>query len=186
VNPCAEFFAANCGADVAALLQHVPDAAAWEALSASPHSPGPVDGGERVVRVVYSPIHVDAQTGQLKPSVVDEASSRGCSVQREAHCPIPAVWDMGERIAAEKTAQEPAKPRAVQAVTVLAVAAVRALQAGGKRAVAVYDTALPDNIAHADVCVLTPGRQERRSARAQLFELALKGLQDARSRGLTQ
>lgn len=179
VNPCAEFFAQNGQAELASLLQVESSALAWEALTASPYSPGPVEDAEQVIRLVYHPIHVDLSTGDLKPSVVDEASSWGCSVQREHFCSRRDAWHMGARVARAKTEENPAKPRAVYAIALLSVAAVRGLQVSKKRGAAVYDTALPSNIAHADVCVVSPGRQERRSIRAQLYELACQGLEVA-------
>lgn len=177
MNPCEEFFASHSQVELATLLQAEPNALAWEVLKASAYSPGPVADVEKVIRLVYHPVHVDVQTGELKPSVVDEASSWGCSVQREGICSIEEAWKMGDAFAAAKTAELPGNPRSVHAVAVLRVEQIRLLNIQSRRGAAVYDTALPNNIAHADICVVVGGRQERRSIRSQLFELALAGYQ---------
>jgi len=132
-----------------------------------------------VLRVVFNPIHIDPETGDFKPSVIAEAMKWGCSVQRETHCDEQAAWALGERMADEKSQAAPDKPRAVHALAVLDVADLRRIaDEKGTRAVAVYDTAKVDNLAHADVCVIHPNRSAQRAARADLFELARKGRKD--------
>jgi hypothetical protein len=175
VNPCLQFFKTCVEGEVAGLLQNQPDAVVWEQMTASDFSPGPVQVPELLIRLVYHPIHVDAETGELKPSVVAEASSWGCSVQRETYCPEEHAWRLGEQQARAKSEASPDKPRQVHAITVLDVAKLRGLVQGEKRALAVYDTALPDNSAHSDVFVIVAGKQQGRSARAQLFEWARLG-----------
>jgi len=176
VNPCQEFFKICAGDEVARLLQARSDAAAWEELTASEHSPGPVQNSELVIRLVYHPIHVDAETGDLKPSVIAEASSWGCSVQREVHCPVERAWKLGEDLARARSEANPGSPRKVHAIAVLEVAKLRSLITEGKRALGVYDTALLENSAHADIYVIVAGKKEGRSVRAQLFEWARQGI----------
>ena len=48
----------------------------------SQHSPGPVQSGETLARMVCSPMHVHRKRKELKPSFFDHAFSFGLSVQR--------------------------------------------------------------------------------------------------------
>ena len=111
MNACLDFFEEGHGDQTAARLQAMSNPAQWELLQASRFSPGVVSNEESLIRLVFHPIHVDTETGELKPSVVSDASSWGCSVQREKHCPLDKALEIGKEIANAKTANAPGSTR---------------------------------------------------------------------------
>lgn len=176
---CRAFFEANHGSPrLVELLQAEPNRVAWETLTASKYSPGVVTSDERLSRIVISPTHVDRETGEIKPTeFFQDARDKGCSTDRLAFCSLEDSIKLGEKRA---LAWNRANPHAItqrQAVASVSldVVRLRAIVAGGVRAYGVYDTALEEHKAHADICQLVRGSskdQAVRSARAQLFDLA--------------
>jgi hypothetical protein len=80
---CLDFFKINASnADKCKLLQDNPQQALdWElACSASEYSPGRVQDCEILHRQIFHPIHLDDETGKLKPAAFDDASNKGLSV----------------------------------------------------------------------------------------------------------
>lgn len=114
-------------------------AAAARAQSVQPTlSPGIVTPEETLARFVTDH-HFDHDAGIPKPSLFSHAGSIGMSITRI------------ERAGAEKLADQQNRAKYLGYVTV-SCKAVRALLWESERMFAVYDTALPDNTAHADVC----------------------------------
>lgn len=171
-NPCLDFFAINAtNNDVATVLQKQASPIAWEQMSASDHSPGPVCDGEIVYRQILHPIHIDVETKKLKPTAFADAADKGMSVERVAHKSLDDIQQSGRDRAAAQRKNPKNSERRLFAVAELHSIDIRAIVVdGGKRALAVYDTAECDNPAHADVYQIIPGRQSFRSARSQLFD----------------
>ena len=173
-NECMAFFKLNSNKpDLVKLLQKSPAAEAWEKLTASEHSPGPVNDEETLCRQIFSPIHVDADTQQLKPTAFDDASNKGLSTDRLAFCDLEAVKTTGVRRAEESNQGLSAdKQRALHSVALINTRDIRLITYDIKRAFGVYDTGLPHNQFHADVCQLAIGKQAGRSVRSKLIDLA--------------
>jgi hypothetical protein len=181
-DECRIFFELNAKNPKKVELLQLQDARVeWENLSASSYSSHPVHIDENLARVVFNPIHVDAETGGLKPSAVSDVKDKGCSVNRLSFISIVQSIADAQAIAALKNKQYPERPtRRVCGVAKLAVSDVRSISVGDMtRAFGVYDTALENNRSHADICQLVSekNKQQSRSARLQLFELVNRGLQ---------
>lgn len=176
-NPCRDFFAINVeNGDVAKKLQDNSSAVQWEQLSASDHSPGPVRNDEVLYRQILHPIHVDLVSKTLKPTAFNDVSDKGMSVERLTYKSLEAIRQSGRDRAAAQRNNPKNADRQLFAVAELHSVEIRSIVVdGGKRGLAVYDTAQYDNAAHADVCQIVKGRQSGRSVRSQLID-AVKSL----------
>lgn len=119
---------------------------ACEAHPMSPHSPGVVRDEELVSRFIFSPMHV-TKSGAIKPSLFSHAERQGCSVQRERaenQEVISFVHDFLQVSADHKWL----------GVVSARSGDLRALRIDGvpERPICVYDTAEPNNPAHAEAC----------------------------------
>lgn len=170
-NPCLAFFQAHASdKQKVANLPSTPEAVAWESLTASIDSPGVVRDEELLARLIFSPIHVDAGTGTLTPAAFNDAHDKGLSVERLTYRLLTDVFALGRaRALARREGDAPS--RVLHAVGLFKCAALRAVLHDGVRAVAVYDTALSDNTAHADICALVRAKKAWRSVRSRLIEL---------------
>ncbi len=148
----------------------------WENLTASRHSPGVVNSDESVLRLAFHPIHFDSESQSLKPSAVSDVKDKGLSVDRLRYASREGCIETG-RLRAARATEAGRQPRGVHAVSTLRVKDVRSVVTQGERSFAVYDTALEDNRAHADVCQLAPEGQAGRSARSRLWELCNTSLE---------
>ncbi len=54
-----------------------------EKVRTSEHSPGPVSDGEFLIRHIFSPLHVDAETRTLRPQAFQDLWGAGLSVTRK-------------------------------------------------------------------------------------------------------
>ena len=172
-NPCEEFFEkhADCDEKVKE-LQKLPEALAWEKISASPHSPGIVNPGEVLGRQVTHPTFYDENKQKIKPSWFDDATSRGMSTDRLAYTTTRDIADRAIARAAKWNTDNPTKPpRTFHSIGKLAVDDVRSLTFESTQAFAIYDTALKTNVAHADICLVAASK-EARSLRVSLYEMA--------------
>lgn len=180
-NPCQAFFEQHAHTkNKAEHLQQAGCAVEWEALSASPHSPGPVLNQEHVLRLVINPFHVDPADGSLKPSLMSDVKDKGGSVQRLAHISEEDAIASGHANAEARNAAAPgSQSRSICGTVKLSVQDIRALVVATQaRAFGVFDTAKQTNLSHADIFLIVPSNgQEARSARMQLLALADKGFQ---------
>jgi hypothetical protein len=176
MNPCRDFFCAhlNDSNKVDALIQET-DRIAWEGISASEHSPEPVANGEVLCRQLVQPIHFQ-EDGSINPTAFDDVMNKGLSTDRLKHRDIAESWSEGVERAERHNADFPLKPRReLVALAKFHVAEVRSITSmnTNDRAVAVYDTALQANPAHADVCVVVEKTKEnKRSIRSKLYDVA--------------
>lgn len=171
-----EFFAAH-QADlkkVDALVVEA-DRLSWERERCSGISPGPVRDDETLCRQVVNPVHVE-KDGSLKPTAFDDCMNKGMSVDREAHSDEGAVIARGlarARDTNERNLGSGRDPHDLHAIARFVAGNVRAHRFDGAQSLGVYDTALEDNISHADICMIIPRTtHSKRSVRAHLFELA--------------
>lgn len=175
-NPCREFFEQHAqNPQKVHILRQTGFAYEWEALSASKHSPSPVKDEEIVVRLILNPIHIDLETGTLKPTAVTDVKDKGCSVDRLRHTSIDDSVNAGRKNAEAKNLSNPGKERrTVCGTAVLNAKEIRNITVNERtKAFCIYDTALELNKSHADVCQVVSDRgQEARSARLQLLQLA--------------
>jgi hypothetical protein len=169
---CREFFKNNEGnPEKCKLLQEDPDQALkWEnTSSASDHSPGRVGDEEVLHRQVFHPIHVDQETGKIKPELFDDASNKGMSVNRAKYIARQSLNEKGCAKAEQDRTRKPDRQYLGFAST--ACGDVRRIFSTANRAFCVFDTALADDISHADVCQIVRGKKEGRSARSKLYDL---------------
>jgi hypothetical protein len=172
-NPCCEFFDVNKDSnDIVKLLQKQPDRYFWERnCSASILSPGWVSSIETVARMIFTP-HWNAIDSKPTPNAVEDVANKGLSVDRLTHVSLQYVHEQA-LLAEEKARDRPAeKPRRLEAVMWLRVERVRSVRVGEQQVFGVFDTALPENKAHADVCTMViANKQVQRSARESLYQL---------------
>jgi hypothetical protein len=172
---CREFFELHSGnREKVKELQKLPEKTLiWETESASEHSPGPVKNDEVLCRQVMQPLHVDLESKTLRPTAFEDAANKGLSIERIQFRSVEEIMASGvERIAARANAASGARNESLFALAKLNASRVRAIVAGdGKRAFGIYDTALPENRAHGDVCQLLGGKQIGRSIRSQLIDV---------------
>lgn len=182
-NPCQAFFEKNAQTEnKSAELVKSGVAIGLEALSASPHSPGPVENEEHVLRLVVNPIHINLEDGSLKPTLMSDVKLRGASVQRLAYIFRDTVIDMGRQNAERKNAGagNTGQERSVYGTVELSVKDIREVVIATKdRAFGVFDTAKQLDPSHADVFLIVSDGQGARSARLQLMVLANRGFQAA-------
>lgn len=144
-----------------------------EHCTVSDHSPGSVADDENVRRLVFSPLHLNTD-GSFTPAAFQDAANKGASVDRVAFCSDAETHSRGIAKAECKRASGNDSVRYVGFATA-SVAHVRAIrvatQAGSeRRAFGVYDSAIPENIAHADLCQASGfDKAARRSIRESLW-----------------
>lgn len=150
---------------------------ACEAEPCSPHSPGPVSNDEEIAFLLIDPGHYDAERRTVMPDAFRELTTRDLSVVR-AH--------LATRAEVEKTKQDliargadriPPSLRSVDEVCIAKVEEVRAADPKLGRLLALYDTGLHDNPAHASIftssLVLTDKRM-RKAARERIHGVMTK------------
>lgn len=118
-----------------------------EKFRMSTHSPGVVEDSERFARFVFSPIQVDKK-GKVKPNSFSHVHSRGCSIQRESHANDDEILALVNLVLNGKD------DRAWKGVIFGKCQDMRSIvtDAANLRAVCAYDTANPENPAHAELC----------------------------------
>ena len=68
----------------------------WERLSVSEYSPGIVEDHEIIVRQIYSPIHIDDESGEIKTAAFDDALNKGLSGNRLHHSNEEHIHKLGK------------------------------------------------------------------------------------------
>lgn len=150
---------------------------AWESISCVDCSPGAVLDEEILCRQILHPVHVDKETGAVKPTVFDDVSSRGASVHRRGYISdAQMIATMNARVEASHIASPEAPKRSMVGYVPVSVQVVRSIKnptmdGGGRRQLGVYDTAKEDDPSHADICLLVSGKIESKENRAILFNL---------------
>ena len=126
------------------------------------YSPGPVDDDETLLSVVTSRGFVSTD-GVVEPTLFESRMSNGISTDRKRHTTQQEYDDR-----AHKLVEGSEKKENLGSIE-LSVAKIRGVEYCGDRAIAVYDTALPENPAHAEIACTevpppeTPGRKKLRA-----------------------
>lgn len=177
---CREFFDANVdNPKLCKDLQQLPieTQVEWESEFASEYSPGPVQDDEQLIRYWLNPTHYDPSTGLLTPTALNDMAGFGLSVNRERYLAREGVLQQAKYRVDKFNLTYPDKPaRSLVGFSIFTTHEIRAVMTAGpqvvRRAMAVYDTAMSDDVSHADICQITSDAQGARSARSQLRELA--------------
>lgn len=131
------------------------------------YSPGVVLDEERLARLVFTPIHVDEETGEVNAAAFNDVKDKGLSINRLEHITKSGLVQKGyEKAAADKAI---GKKREFLGVIETLCSSVRSIYTANQRAFCVVDTALIHDSSHADVCQVPTGKQESRKARRALM-----------------
>lgn len=181
---CCEFFEDPNNADAKCeklRTSHAIFALQWEGDSASSYSPGPVADQERLVRTMFNPIHLDFDGGKvkLKPGALMDAKDKGLSVDRNSYTSLDDIKARGlAKVAKDNAAGKSNGQRSLGGLASVPCCDIRAIQsADGVRWAAVYDTALPENNAHADICIIAKDVPSQRKAVSVLMDLCNEALE---------
>ncbi|MDN5842914.1 MAG: hypothetical protein L0H54_05650 [Alcaligenaceae bacterium] len=124
---------------------------------------------------MLDPAFFDAATGEPKPTLFEDTSSRGASTNRRQYVSDQQLHARGIERAAQATAQS-TRPKTYIGFVSVGARDVRSitteLNGAPCRAFGVYDTAQESDPSHADICQLIRGRAAARSVRSQLYQLA--------------
>lgn len=129
-------------------------------LSLSPHSPCVVNDDETVLRSLFSPQHIDEDTGVVTPNAWSDMYDKGMSVNRRSYASAQDVLNHAHSFLKQKRTQDNLSNKQVKrsfyGILPIHVGQLRQLryEAG---TFCVFDTALEDNIAHADICACGVG-----------------------------
>jgi hypothetical protein len=124
---------------------------ACENFSVSEHSPGPVADGESLTRFVFYRNHLDKSGKNAKPSLFSHACTRGCSIQREEIATAAELSSFVDQFIANNRNDEKVSWFGVLNSNCGAVRALLAPSQLTERAASVYDTAIPNGPAHAEI-----------------------------------
>ncbi|MBP0018952.1 MAG: hypothetical protein J7647_15565 [Cyanobacteria bacterium SBLK] len=144
-----------------------------ETVSVSSYSPKIVGDEERLIRQIYSPIHIDEETGTIKPLAFDDVENKGMSVNRQAYCSKEELFEKVQyKLNLDK---QRGKTRTFFGAIFAICSDIRSIKTDdNRRAFCVYDTANQNNVSHADICQAIAGRVQRSQIRAQLRQVFSK------------
>jgi len=175
-NPCAEFFAR-----LDRKIEDLPEpdvCTAWEALTACPeHSPGPVEDNEELRRRIIYPTHIDTADAP-SPVCFSDLWSHGLSADRVEYRTVGQSRADAIGAIDDWNFDNADKPkRSLRGFAIVSVSDLRRLKVNDIRALAIFDTAMPTNSSHADVCAV--GRMDKlakRDLRTSVWHFLKKGL----------
>ena len=169
------------GPDLVRLLQKgEANVVCLERFCQSLHSPGVIENSEELVRALYQPIHIE--DGVILPAAFSDLNKNGLSTNRLAYMSIEEAISLAQRRVASHNKSKGFAPggngyRDALAYCIFQVSDLRKiLSACGLRAYGVFDTAMEDDLSHADVIGLLSDKGLARSARHAVFQLAKKKL----------
>ena len=140
-----------------------------EQESVSPHSPSSVDNGEMLLRLIFSPLHINDETGEVLPAAFSDVANKGLSINRLEHSSLDEIDKKGHAKAQNDNAN--GKQREYLGSVRARCGDIRGLSADEARLFCVYDTAVEDNTAHGDVCqARLEGKARDKQARKLLRE----------------
>jgi hypothetical protein len=160
-----------------------------EKCSVSDHSPGPVQDDEVLIRTVYSPVQINRETGEVDPvHFRHDALERGLSVNRKLHISEAELQAKIEAKIARDMDEGKNRDGSYKVVTARCGDIKSLVAEDGRRQFCVYDTAKPDDVSHADVCLAIdapPGTPSRKHLRmkicSKLFEVFVGQATDLRT-----
>jgi hypothetical protein len=131
-----------------------------ESHSVSKYSSGIVGNDEHLYRLMIDPTHFNGD--ELSPFALDDALTKGLSVLRANDTSLETLLGLGNKQAGEK--------RLYRGYLKLSSALLREAKLDTQdRAICIYDTALPNQRSHADVChVQASTKQDKNKARERL------------------
>lgn len=129
-----------------------------ERESVSGFSPSTVCENESFARQIFTPIHIDLETGDIKTAAFTDAFDKGLSVNRISYIANEEIHQLGENKAQLDRENRP--DRMYLGFITAKVSELRSCLEGGKRIFAIFDTALEEVPSHADLCVLLLGANE--------------------------
>ena len=147
--------AAASGKDIATELRNSTlDLVAAEGVSVSEHSPGLVRDEETLARLVFTPLFLDEDTGGPTTAALKDAETRGLSVDRLELVGLREVHRRGfEKETATNSRKGDVNSVSYAGFVHVPCGAVRGLRDDEDgRQFLVFDTATPENRAHADIC----------------------------------
>jgi hypothetical protein len=176
VIPCLELFSKSGLAGIP--LQEAVDAkfpnGECEAVSASEHSPCPVDASETLIRLAFHPIHVDPN-GRILSVAFTDAWRSDLSVFRDERASDGEIALAIEQMRLTGVSKTPPQDRHVAAAMVASTGTIRAQMVDGTsdRAFRVYDTAEEAKPHHASIFLTRTARSTltEKSVRKRLYEL---------------
>jgi len=113
-------------------------------------SPGIVKDEEKIARQIFSPIHYDEELDEIVAAAFHDVKDKGLSVNRLNHASEEDVHHAGLAKAEKDRISKPNRKYIGFCQT--DVEEVRLISEGDIRIFAVYDSALPEAIHHADIC----------------------------------
>lgn len=144
-----------------------------EKQSVSEYSPYPVQDDEYLIRQIYSPIHIDEETGKLTSLAFQDASSKGMSINRKNYISKEKLEQKIEnKLQFDK---KRGKERYCSGVAIAKCSDIRKLVVKKnkieRRLFCIYDTARKKDESHADICQAISGKKEGSRARNNLREV---------------
>lgn len=182
---CRSFFDENIGnATKCKLLQEISqdELNSWEVESASAFSPGVVENSEILYQQIVDPTHFDPVRQTLKPTAFQDSANKGLSVNRLKHSTFASLVQRGMSRAEEYNGRNPEKGiRSLWGFACFDAQEIRQIYTKSDndvdfRGLFIFDTALADDISHADICQGVKGDKQGRSIRSKLYDLAKKNL----------
>lgn len=140
-----------------------------ELESVSEYSPGIVLHEECLARLIFTPIHVDEDTGEVNAAAFNDVKDKGLSINRLTYI---TKSDLVQKGCAKAQADKAAgKEREFVGIIESVCLSIRSIKAESQRAFCVVDTALENDASHADVCQVPVGKKAGRGARAALMRV---------------
>lgn len=130
----------------------------------SSYSPGPVTDEENIAFLLINPLHYD--NGKVVPVAFQELTNRDLSVIRVSHAQPEDIHSTRDKLVQIGLNKIPPKMRAIDEACVASVNEIRSIQADGARIIGVYDTAIPDNNAHASLFACSNFSKEKKNRMA--------------------
>jgi hypothetical protein len=174
---CIEFFEAHPDGKKFKLLvgKSEEELVSFEKEMSSRYSPGPVDDREIVYHQILDPTNLNETRDGLNPKSFDTATGIGMSVNRTAYASMEEMKSLGKARADNFNLDHPdnPQPRSLWGFVPIKVSLVRSLisKVTDTRGLFVFDTALANDISHADIAQLTPDLKGTRAIRLELYDL---------------
>ena len=141
-----------------------------ETVSVSQYSPGVVEDNEILIRQIYSPIHIDKQTGKILPLAFLDVQDKGMSVNRKIYS---SIEELNKKVQYKLRLDEKrGKGKGFEGIIYATCQDVRAIKTNDNlKAFCVYDTGNRNDISHADICQAKSSRVGGSKMRLKLREI---------------
>ncbi|OBQ37631.1 MAG: hypothetical protein AN487_09715 [Anabaena sp. CRKS33] len=139
-------------------------------MSVSQYSPGVVEDNEILIRQIYSPIHIDEETGRVNTFAFTDVQDKGMSVNRKTYS---SIEELNKKVQYKLRSDEKrGKGKGFEGVIYATCHDIRAIKTNdGLKAFCVYDTGNKNDISHADICQATSSRVYGSKIRLKLREI---------------